>query len=109
MEIINLTQLAQKQAKTLLEKETNPKDGLRIAVIGGGCSGLQYKLGWDNVSENDTTHEYPNGLIVMVDSKSAEFLQDSVLEYHDSIEQQGFEVNNPNSTGGCGCGKSFCV
>ncbi|MBD3260766.1 MAG: iron-sulfur cluster assembly accessory protein [Candidatus Altiarchaeales archaeon] len=109
MEVISLTEKAQAQAKELLDKESEPKDGLRIAVIGGGCSGLQYKLGWDNAKETDEVQEYPNGLAVLVDPKSAEFLKGCSLEFHDSIEQTGFEVQNPNASSCCGCGKSFCA
>ena len=106
-EIIELTPNAQEQAKTLLGKEGDPKDGLRIAVIGGGCSGLQYRLGWDNVAESDMVHEYGNGLKVLVDDKSALFLVGSNLEYFDDIDRSGFEVANPNAQSTCGCGKSF--
>ena len=107
MEIVQLTTAAQEHAKTLLGKEKEPKAGLRIAVIGGGCSGLSYKLGWDEPSERDEVHNYENGLLVMLDEKSVEFLKGSTLEFHNSIEQQGFEVVNPNATGCCGCGNSF--
>jgi iron-sulfur cluster assembly protein len=105
-EIIKLTPAAQQQAKALLSKETS-KEGLRVAVIGGGCSGLQYKLGWDNPKENDMVFEYENGLKVLVDDKSALFLLGSTLEYHNDIDRSGFEVINPNAKNSCGCGKSF--
>lgn len=78
-----------------------------MAVIGGGCSGLQYKLGWDNAKETDNIHEYEGGPTVLVDPKSAELLQGCTLEFHNSIEAQGFEVKNPNATACCGCGNSF--
>jgi iron-sulfur cluster assembly accessory protein len=107
MEIIQLTAAAQEQAKALLDKEEESKAGLRIAVIGGGCSGLQYKLGWDDPSERDEVHTYENGLLVVVDEKSAEYLKGTTLEFHNSIEQQGFEVQNPNASSCCGCGNSF--
>jgi len=106
-EIIELTGAAQLQAQKLLLKESEPKDGLRIAVIGGGCSGLRYKLGWDNAVEDDTVHEYDNGLKVLVDEKSALYLLGSQLEYYDDINRNGFEVNNPNASNTCGCGESF--
>lgn len=106
-EIIKLTPKAQGQAKTLLDKQEEPKEGLRVAVIGGGCSGLRYKMGWDNSKEGDAVHEYSNGLKVLVDEKSAFFLLGSELEYHDEIDQSGFEVVNPNASSTCGCGKSF--
>lgn len=106
-EIIELTPKAQEQAKALLSKEQESKEGLRIAVIGGGCSGLQYKLGWDDSKEGDAIHEYDNGLKVMVDEKSAFFLLGSKLEYYDDINRNGFDVINPNASSTCGCGKSF--
>lgn len=109
MEVIKLTEAAQERASSLLSKENEPKEGLRIAVIGGGCSGYQYKLGFDNVKESDEVHEYPNGLVVMVDPKSDVLLKGCTLEFHDQIDKTGFEVQNPNATGCCGCGQSFCA
>ncbi len=106
-EVIRLTETAQERAKTLLGREETPKEGLRVAVIGGGCSGLQYKIGWDNSTENDLVHEYENGLKVMVDPKSGVMLSGAIIEFHDSLERSGFEVENPNAQGCCGCGKSF--
>jgi iron-sulfur cluster assembly protein len=106
-EIIALTPKAQEHAKALLSNEEEPKGGLRIAVIGGGCSGLQYKLGWDDATEDDMTHHYENGLTVIVDDKSALHLTGSTLEYYDDINRNGFEVENPNAKSCCGCGNSF--
>lgn len=114
MEVVSLTPNAIEQAKELLDREREKKPeaeaaGLRISVLGGGCSGLQYSLNFSEARESDEVHQYPNGLIVMVDPKSAEFLRGSTLEFHNSIEQTGFEVQNPNAVGSCGCGKSFCT
>ena len=106
-EVLKLTEIAQEQAKTLLSREESVKEGLRVAVIGGGCAGLQYKIGWDDSSEEDFTHEYGNGLKVFVDPKSATLLSGATMEFHDSLSRSGFEIENPNATGGCGCGKSF--
>ncbi len=102
-----MTGAAQLQAQKLLLKESESKDGLRVAVIGGGCSGLQYKMGWDNATETDTVHQYANGLKVLVDEKSALYLVGSQLEYYDDIDRNGFDVINPNASSTCGCGKSF--
>ena len=107
MGAIKLTEAAQESAKALLSKESEPKTGLRVAVSGGGCNGLQYKIGWDDPTEQDDITTYENGLVVMVDQKSAGLLEGSILEFHNTIERQGFEVQNPNATGCCGCGKSF--
>ena len=93
MEIVTLTLEAQAQAKKLLDREDVPKAGLRLKVIGGGC--------------RDDVHKYENGLLVIVDEKSAEFLEGSTLVFHDGIEQTGFEVQNPNAKTSCGCGSSF--
>jgi len=106
-EIIELTPKAQEQAKSLLSKEEEPKEGLRVAVIGGGCSGLRYKLGWDDAAETDMVHEYENGLKVLIDEKSSLYLLGSQLEYYNDINRNGFEVNNPNANTTCGCGESF--
>ncbi len=107
MEIIKLTPEAQAQASTLLEGEETPKAGLRLSVIGGGCNGLSYKLGWDDPEERDQVHRYENGLLVMVDDKSAEYLEGSTLIFRNSIEETGFEVQNPKAKSSCGCGSSF--
>ncbi len=107
METIELTEAAQEQAKALLSKEEEPKAGMRVAVTGGGCNGLQYKIGWDDPAEGDIVTTYENDLVVMVDHKSAVLLEGSTLEYHNTIDRQGFEVQNPNAKGCCGCEKSF--
>lgn len=87
-------------------RETEPKDGLRIAVVGGGCSGLQYKLGWDSANESDYIQTY-EGLCLIVDPKSAPFLVGATLEFHDGLDKSGFEIQNPNAKESCGCGNSF--
>lgn len=102
-----MTEKAQSMARRMLGQQDPRKDGLRIAVIGGGCSGKSYKLGWDDVKESDHIHSY-DGLVVMVDPKSAEQLQGASLEFHDGLEKSGFEVINPSAEATCGCGKSFC-
>lgn len=106
-EIIGLTPKAQERAKALLGEEKESRDGLRIAVIGGGCSGLSYKLGWSNAKETDAIHVYENGLKVLIDEKSALYLLGSQLEYYNDLNRNGFEVVNPNARTTCGCGKSF--
>ena len=107
-----MTAEARSKAKSLLDKEKASKPdadkaGLRIAVLGGGCSGLQYSLSFRNSEENDFTHEYENGLPVFIDEKSAPFLVGAVMEYHDGLDQTGFDIKNPNASSTCGCGKSF--
>ena len=107
MEVLKLTEAAQERAKTLLSKEDPPKEGLRVAIIGGGCSGLQYKIGWDNSTDNDFVHVYENGLKILVDPKSGVMLSGSTMDFYNSLDRSGFEIDNPNAQSSCGCGKSF--
>lgn len=105
MEVVALSEKAQEKAKPFVKG----RDGLRIKVIGGGCSGLRYSLEKSDIDDMDNIHEYPNGLVVMVDPKSAVLLQGSKMEFSEGLSGSGFEINNPNATNGCGCGKSFGV
>lgn len=107
MEIVTLTETAQTKARQLQTEQGSTRDGLRLKVVGGGCSGLAYSIGWDDVQETDLIHEYSNGLRTIVDPKSATLLAGSSMDYHDSLERSGFEITNPHAKGGCGCGKSF--
>lgn len=107
MEIVKLSSAAQSQAKALLVDQDSEKDGLRVAVEGGGCNGLRYKIGFDFSSPQDTIYGYENGLMVMVDQKSSALLEGCSLEFHNRIDKMGFEVINPNAGGTCGCGESF--
>ncbi len=115
MEVIALTGLAQQRAwehRNKMSEDTSydgPSTGLRISVVGGGCSGLQYKLGLDDPREEDLIHEYSNGLQVIVDEKSALYLTGSELQYFDGLDKSGFEVVNPNASNTCGCGSSFAA
>lgn len=113
METIKLTEKAQNQAFSLYRKrmkeEPDPHlEGLRISVVGGGCSGLSYSLSFESSKEQDEITEYKNGLKVFVDPKSKVLLEGCTLEFYDDLNKTGFEVINPNATATCGCGKSFC-
>ena len=79
---------------------------LRIFVQGGGCSGFQYGFQFDEKKEDDNVIEQ-GGITVLVDPQSAGYLKDAVVNYIEDFRGAGFSVENPNSTGGCGCGKSF--
>lgn len=107
MEVVTLTEQAQEHVLRLKKLQPKVRDGLRVKVIGGGCSGLTYKLGWDDITDEDFVHEYDSGLRVIIDPKSANLLQGSVVNYYDDLEKSGFDIKNPNATEGCGCGKSF--
>ncbi len=79
---------------------------LRISVQGGGCSGFQYGFTFDEKKENDTVIS-AGGIEVVVDQQSATYLKESKVDYVEDFRGAGFSVTNPQSTGGCGCGKSF--
>jgi iron-sulfur cluster assembly protein len=82
--------------------------GLRVGVRGGGCSGFQYQLAFDEQRENDAVFE-SHGLKLLVDSESLPFVRGSTIDYEESLQGAGFKVNNPNVVAACGCGSSFRV
>jgi iron-sulfur cluster assembly protein len=82
--------------------------GLRVGVRGGGCSGFQYQLAFDEQRENDLVIE-DHGLKLLVDNDSLEFVRGSTIDYEESLQGAGFKVNNPNVVAACGCGSSFRV
>jgi iron-sulfur cluster assembly protein len=82
--------------------------GLRVGVRGGGCSGFQYQLAFDEQREDDTVFE-SHGLKLLVDTASLPYVSGSTIDYVDSLQGAGFQVNNPNVVAACGCGSSFRV
>jgi iron-sulfur cluster assembly protein len=82
--------------------------GLRVGVRGGGCSGFQYQLAFDEQRDNDIVFE-SHGLKLLVDSESLQFVQGSTIDYEESLQGAGFKVENPNVVAACGCGSSFRV
>ena len=82
--------------------------GLRVGVKGGGCSGFQYNLAFDEQRDGDEVFEYA-GLKVYVDKPSLPYVRGSVIDYVESLQGAGFQVNNPNVVAACGCGSSFRV
>jgi iron-sulfur cluster assembly protein len=82
--------------------------GLRVGVRGGGCSGFQYQLAFDEQRESDLVFE-SHGLKLLVDSESLQFVNGSTIDYEESLQGAGFKVNNPNVVAACGCGSSFRV
>jgi iron-sulfur cluster assembly protein len=82
--------------------------GLRVGVRGGGCSGFQYQLAFDEKRDTDTVFE-SHGLKLLVDTASLEYVTGSTIDYVDSLQGAGFQVNNPNVVAACGCGSSFRV
>jgi iron-sulfur cluster assembly protein len=82
--------------------------GLRVGVRGGGCSGFQYQLAFDEQREGDAVFE-SHGLTVLVDRESLPFVSGSTIDYEETLQGAGFKVNNPNVVAACGCGSSFRV
>jgi iron-sulfur cluster assembly protein len=82
--------------------------GLRVGVRGGGCSGFQYQLAFDEQRDGDVVFE-SHGLHLLVDGESLPFVRGSEIDYEESLQGAGFKVNNPNVVAACGCGSSFRV
>src|SRR3954452_2827308 len=107
MEFVTVSEPARVKAIALREAEGRPADAvLRVGVQGGGCSGFQYLLEFDERRDDDQLLEL-DGLTVAIDPFSAPLIAGSVLEYDGSITGQGFNFVNPHVASGCGCGKSF--
>ncbi len=106
---LEFTDAAANKAKLLIEEEANPALKLRVFVQGGGCSGFQYGFTFDDrVNEGD--HEIEkNGVTLLVDPMSYEYLAGAEVDYRESLEGSMFVINNPNATSTCGCGSSFSV
>ena len=105
--MLQLTDQAVVKVKQLLASENKEGFGLRVAVQGGGCSGFQYGLTWeDEQKPNDRVLEF-DGLKVFVDAMSELYLDEVKIDYVDSLEGSGFKIENPKATGSCGCGSSF--
>lgn len=82
--------------------------GLRVGVRGGGCSGFQYQLAFDEQRDSDLVFE-DHGLKLLVDKESLQFVSGSIIDYQESLQGAGFKVENPNVVAACGCGSSFRV
>src|SRR5438093_11637628 len=105
--LVKLTASAALKVSTLLTKQGRPKGVLRVSVVGGGCSGLQYKMDLQDGPANRDILVETNGIKVVVDPKSALYVTGSELDYVDALEGGGFKVKNPNAASSCSCGESF--
>lgn len=106
---VQLTERAAQQVEKILsEQETDKKLYLRVAVEGGGCSGLSYKLGLDHKTDDDRIIE-SQGLEIIVDSKHMMYLEGISIDYPDGLDARGFTFENPNASETCGCGSSFAT
>ncbi|HEY6685877.1 MAG TPA: iron-sulfur cluster assembly accessory protein [Propionibacteriaceae bacterium] len=104
---IILTDEAAAKVKTLLETEGREDLALRVAVQPGGCSGLRYQLFFDDRSFEGDIVKVFGGVDVVTDRMSAPYLMGATIDFVDTIEKQGFTIDNPNATGSCACGDSF--
>jgi iron-sulfur cluster assembly protein len=105
--LIKVTASAAKKVTGLLTRQGRANGVLRVAVVGGGCSGLQYKMDLqDGPASRDFLVE-TGGIKVVVDPKSALYVTGSELDYVDALEEGGFKVKNPNAATSCSCGESF--
>ncbi len=107
MAIITLTETASQKVQQLMERDGREGFALRLKVVGGGCSGLQYQLMFDDSERDDDTDVESAGVLVRVDEKSALYLVGTTLDYVDSLMESGFKIENPNASNTCGCGQSF--
>ena len=105
--MITLTASAQEKVKALLADEEEEDMFLRMAVRPGGCSGFEYEMFFDTESEDDDLVQMLEGFNVVLDPSSSMLLQGATLNYVDTLEKSGFDIDNPNAQRTCGCGQSF--
>jgi len=108
--MITLTDKGAEKVKEFLatQAESQETAGLRVGVRGGGCSGFQYQLAFDNQRDGDTVFE-SHGINLLVDGPSLPYISGAQVDFVDGLQGAGFQVNNPNVVAACGCGSSFRV
>jgi iron-sulfur cluster assembly protein len=106
-EIITITENAAKRINVILKGEGKENHGLRVSVVGGGCSGMSYNMSFDNAQgEFDKVYE-SHGIKIFCDLKSWLYLKGTEIDFSDDMLSGGFQINNPNAERTCGCGTSF--
>ncbi len=105
--LVRVTASAAKKVGALLTRQGRPNGVLRVAVVGGGCSGLQYKMDLQDGPANRDILVESAGIKVVVDPKSALYVSGSELDYVEALQGGGFKVTNPNAASSCSCGESF--
>jgi iron-sulfur cluster assembly protein len=106
---VTLTEKAANEVKRIMvDQKIEPEMVLRVGVTGGGCSGFSYALGFDKSYDEkvDSKYEY-HGVPVVVDKKSALYLDGTTIDFYEGLEARGFKFDNPNAVKSCGCGSSF--
>ena len=106
---IRFTDNAAAKVSELIAEEDNPDLKLRVYVSGGGCSGFQYGFTFDEEANEDDTLVIKNGVTVLVDSMSVQYLEGAEIDYTESLSGSQFVIRNPNASTTCGCGSSFSV
>jgi iron-sulfur cluster insertion protein len=101
------TDSAANKVKQLIDEEGNPELKLRVFVSGGGCSGFQYGFTFDEVTNEDDTAMEKNGVTLLIDAMSYQYLVGAEIDYSEGVEGAQFVIKNPNATSTCGCGSSF--
>jgi iron-sulfur cluster assembly protein len=105
--MINVTPGAAEKLRAVLAEKNLPDYGLRVFISGGGCSGFQYGMAFENKSEEGDFVFDANGVRIFLDSASAMYLENATVDYVDSLMGGGFHIENPNATTSCACGQSF--
>jgi iron-sulfur cluster assembly protein len=109
-QLIVLTESAAAKIKGLMAEEPEGESNvLRVAVQGGGCSGFEYALGFDQGAQEGDYELESHGVTVVVDQFSAPYLRGAEIDFLETIQEAGFKISNPNATSACGCGHSFQV
>jgi iron-sulfur cluster insertion protein len=103
------TDSAAAKVKDLVDEEGNPELKLRVFVQGGGCSGFQYGFTFDEVINEDDTQMTKNGVTLLIDAMSLQYLGGAEIDYKEDLQGAQFVIKNPNATTTCGCGSSFSV
>lgn len=107
--MLNMTTSAVSKVKEMLAQQTEPYEGLRVQVIGGGCSGSQYSMAFERQSNGGDRIVEMDGLKIFVDPQSFSSLDGTEIDYVETLTGAGFKFNNPNVKSTCGCGESFNV
>ncbi|NQX89946.1 MAG: iron-sulfur cluster insertion protein ErpA [Halioglobus sp.] len=106
---INLSDRAIRKVQDLVAEEENDQLKLRVFITGGGCSGFQYGFTFDELVADDDTALEQDGVTLLVDPMSLQYLAGSLVDYTEGLEGSRFVVENPNATATCGCGSSFSI
>jgi iron-sulfur cluster assembly protein len=107
--MLTVSEEASKKIKVLLQEDSKKGKFLRIGVVGGGCSGLSYKLEFSDLKEPDDEEFENNGIKILVGKKSLLYLFGTELDHSDGLNGKGFHFKNPQASRTCGCGESFAI